>query len=169
MIDYSDAANAAGFVDVSTPTALSLAPSSITLAVPAGAVAGVYSATLYIQLGTCRGSAAFTVTVNDVPALRDDLQSNPAGETVCKDSSGVTYSIAAVAGATGYTWTVPAAGCHHEWAGNRANSCGLECGGRWQYGVEGQGEQRVWRRTGTLHHLHPDQRGARYTDCAERG
>ncbi len=108
LIDYSDAANAAGFVDVSTPTALNPAPSSITLTVPGGADAGVYSATIYIQLGTCRGSAAFTVTVNDVPAMPGIIsQSNPAGETVCKDSSGVIYSIAAVAGASSYTWTVP--------------------------------------------------------------
>jgi len=108
LIDYSDAANAAGFVDVSTPTALNPAPSSITLTVPAGAAAGVYSATLYIQLGTCRGSAPFTVTVNDVPAMPGSItQSNPSGSTVCKAASGVIYSIAAVSGASGYTWTVP--------------------------------------------------------------
>jgi autotransporter-associated beta strand protein len=107
-IDYDDAANAAGFVDVTTPVALNAAPSSISLSVPVAASAGVYSATLYINNGPCRGSASFSVIVTDVPALPGVItQSNPAGSTVCKDSIGVMYSVAAVSGATGYTWTVP--------------------------------------------------------------
>jgi len=108
-IDYSDAANAAGFVDVTTPVALNAAPSSIPLTVPAAAPATAYSATLYINNGPCRGSTSFTVTVTDVPAMPGTItQSNPSGSTVCKLSSGVIYSVAAVSGATGYTWTVPA-------------------------------------------------------------
>jgi fibronectin-binding autotransporter adhesin len=107
-VDYDDAANAAGFVDVTTPVALNSAPSSIPLAVPANPSAGVYSATLYLHNGSCRGSASFTVTVTDVPAMPGVItQSNPAGSTVCKTASGVIYSIAAVPGASGYTWTVP--------------------------------------------------------------
>lgn len=107
-LDYTDAANAAGFLDVTTPVALNSPPSSIPLTVPASPTAGVYSATLYLHNGSCRGSASFTVTVTDVPAMPGVItQSNQAGSTVCKTASGVIYTIAAVPGASGYTWTVP--------------------------------------------------------------
>jgi len=108
-IDYSDAANAAGFIDVGL-TALPSAPGTFSVSIPLSAPAGVYTGIVQvIDTGTgCQGSSNFTVTVSDVPAQPGGItQGNPSGSSVCSGSTGVTYTISTVAFATNYVWSVP--------------------------------------------------------------
>ena len=103
-IDYSDTANAAGFADVQSASPVS---SPVSLVIPANAPVGIYTAQLVVVAGACRGSAAFTVTVIDKPAVPGAISQSIGGSTVCLGASGITYSIAPVASATSYTWTFP--------------------------------------------------------------
>lgn len=108
IIDYSDTANeVAGFVDV---LATDLPASPIPVSIQSYAPAGVYTGTLTVvdSATGCRSSTNFTVTVNTTPATPGGItQGSPSGSAVCKGANGVTYSIAAVAMATGYQWSVP--------------------------------------------------------------
>lgn len=53
----------------------------------------------------CAGTAAnCAVTVNSAPATPGSIS---GASSVCSGSSGVAYSVTAVGGATGYTWSVP--------------------------------------------------------------
>jgi len=105
-LDFSDAANAQGFTDVLTTP---LGASPLGISIPPAAAVGVYTASFtVVNAGGCRASSNFTVTVVSTPAMPGGItQSSPAGTTVCAASSGVVYSIAAVFGATNYTWTAP--------------------------------------------------------------
>ena len=108
-IDFNAAANTAGFVDITTPTALGDSP--IALIVPAGAAAGTYTGTLtvYNSVSGCGSvGSTFTVTLAGAPAQPGTItQGNPSGSSVCAGASGVTYTISAVSTATSYNWTVP--------------------------------------------------------------
>ncbi|HMP77720.1 MAG TPA: fibronectin type III domain-containing protein, partial [Kiritimatiellia bacterium] len=107
ILDFSDTANFAGFAD----TSLSPLPvSPLPFIIPAGAPKGVYTGKVIVVVNStgCRGESEFVVTINATPAMPGTIaQANPAGASVCADSSGVTYSIAPVDGATTYTWSVP--------------------------------------------------------------
>jgi hypothetical protein len=54
---------------------------------------------------TCGSGSPSTITVTGVPALPGNI-TGPI--SVCQNQNNVNYSIVAVAGATSYTWTVPA-------------------------------------------------------------
>ena len=106
-IDFSDAANVFGFVDVPF-TVLPASPLPFTI--PANAPKGVYTGKVIVAVGTtgCRGESEFVVTVNATPAMPGTItQASPAGTTVCAGTFGVTYSVSPVPGATTYTWSVP--------------------------------------------------------------
>lgn len=106
-IDFSDTANVFGFADVPLTT---LPASPIPFTIPAAAPKGSYTGKVIIAIGStgCQSESEFVVTINDTPAMPGTItQGNPAGSTVCAGSFGVTYTIAAVAGATTYTWNVP--------------------------------------------------------------
>ena len=106
-IDYDDTANTVGGFDDVSITALGASP--ITLAVPDDAPVGTYNASLYLVNGAgCRSIAIpFTVTVIDTPSTPGAISGSAS---VCQNTSGVIYSIAAVSMATTYNWTVPANG-----------------------------------------------------------
>ena len=96
---------------------------SYNWALPAGAtiVAGANTNIITVSFGVAAISGNLTVygsngcgngvvstlpiVVNDVPASPGSIVGSAA---VCQGVSGVTYTIAAVPGATNYTWTVPA-------------------------------------------------------------
>jgi len=69
-----------------------------------GATAGNVTVTASNTCGTSTASA-LAITVNSIPATPGTITGTT---TVCDGSTGNVYSIAAVAGATSYTWTVPA-------------------------------------------------------------
>ncbi|TRZ74261.1 MAG: T9SS C-terminal target domain-containing protein [Bacteroidetes bacterium] len=54
--------------------------------------------------GNGAASPPFAVTVNPLPAAAGNI-TGPA--TVCQGATGVVYTVPAIAGATGYTWSVP--------------------------------------------------------------
>jgi hypothetical protein len=59
--------------------------------------------------GACAGnpvSNVATLTVNALPDTATNIIS-AAGATVCQGQTGVVYSVGSVAGATGYTWSLP--------------------------------------------------------------
>jgi Zn-dependent metalloprotease/subtilisin-like proprotein convertase family protein len=68
--------------------------------------AGVYTVTV-TDASSCSGTSTFTV-----PTAGGGSPSTPGGITgasaVCAPQNSVTYTVASVAGATGYNWTLPA-------------------------------------------------------------
>lgn len=106
LIDYSEAANATGFVDVALGT---LGASPLSLVVPANGGAGVYTGVLYVvnSASGCRISTNFTVTINVTPAVPGAIQQEGGGSSLCAGSTAIRYSITPVAMATTYTWTPP--------------------------------------------------------------
>jgi hypothetical protein len=58
--------------------------------------------TLSVTAGYGTGTASQVVTVNDVPATPSAFLTSD--DEVCRPQSGISYSIAAVTGATSYTW-----------------------------------------------------------------
>ena len=71
-----------------------------------GAAAASGNLTIYGSNGCGNGVVStLPIVVNDVPANPGSILGNAA---VCQGSTGITYTIAAVPGATNYTWTVPA-------------------------------------------------------------
>ncbi len=54
---------------------------------------------------TAATPSIYNVTVNPLPATPGTITGNA---TVCAGATGIAYSVAAVTGATGYTWTIPA-------------------------------------------------------------
>lgn len=92
-----------------------------TWTVPSGSVitAGDGTTSITVNIGSASGNVTVTptnacgngtvatraVTVSAVPGAVGSITGATA---VCKGQTGVTYSVAAVAGATNYTWTLPA-------------------------------------------------------------
>ncbi|HMP77631.1 MAG TPA: fibronectin type III domain-containing protein, partial [Kiritimatiellia bacterium] len=107
-IDFNAAAESAGFNDV---VLASLGASPIAITVPGAAPAGAYTGTLTVRnsgQGCDSAGQSFTVTISGTPAQPGTItQANPAGTVVCTGAAGVTYTIAAVSGATSYNWTLP--------------------------------------------------------------
>lgn len=104
-IDFSDAANNAGFVDTFS---VAYATNDLPFTIPAGVSSGTYTGTVIMtDASGCFGTATFTVTINSAPAVPGAISQAGGGSTICYGSSGVTYSIAPVSGATAYTWTPP--------------------------------------------------------------
>lgn len=69
-----------------------------------GATAGTVTVTATNTCGTS-SATSFPVTVNTVPSAPGAIN---GATTICSGSTGNLYSISAVAGATSYSWTVPA-------------------------------------------------------------
>ena len=108
LLDFNDAANAAGFQD-GAEGVLAGAPGSLAFTIPANAPAGTYTGKVVVIISStgCRNDSSFTVTITAAPAEPGVItQGNPASSTVCVGSSGVTYTVAPVSGASTYTWTV---------------------------------------------------------------
>jgi len=64
---------------------------------------GSYTQT--ITSGSCSATSTGTVvTINSAPSAAGSITGSA---TVCEGQTGITYSIAAVTNATGYTWTLP--------------------------------------------------------------
>jgi autotransporter-associated beta strand protein len=104
-IDFSDAANTAGFVDILNQAYNS---SPLPFTIPADVVAGIYTARVTMADSSgCSGYDEFTVTITAAPVIPGVISQGGGGSTVCAGSSGVTYSVSSVAGATTYTWSVP--------------------------------------------------------------
>lgn len=104
-IDFSDSANSAGFADVINQ---SFTTNALPFTIPAGIASGTYTAQVVMtDASGCIGSAEFTVTINAVPPVPGAISQAGGGTDVCYGSSSVTYSIAAVAGATTYNWVAP--------------------------------------------------------------
>jgi len=74
------------------------------ISVDFGATSGDVSVTADNGCGSSSTQTA-TVTVTSIPATPTSITGNAS---VCANDTGVAYSIAAVSGATSYTWTVPA-------------------------------------------------------------
>jgi hypothetical protein len=66
--------------------------------------AGTYNVTADVN-GCVSAAGSTTVSVGDIPATPGTIS---GAASVCPNTSGVTYTIAAVSGATSYNWTVPA-------------------------------------------------------------
>jgi hypothetical protein len=77
---------------------------SITVNYNATATSGNISVLAHNSCGDGQSSAVFPVVVNTVPVAPGTIT---GAATVCQGSAGITYTVAAVAGATSYTWTVP--------------------------------------------------------------
>lgn len=104
-IDFSDEANANGFIDIVNVT---YTESPLPFTMPAGIAAGTYTATVYMtDASGCFGTAQFTVTINAAPATPGVITQSGGGTTVCYGTAGVTYSINPVSSATAYIWTPP--------------------------------------------------------------
>lgn len=104
-IDFSDEANANGFIDIVNVT---YTESPLPFTIPAGIAAGTYTATVYMtDASGCFGTAQFTVTINAAPATPGVITQSGGGTTVCYGTAGVTYSINPVSSATAYVWTPP--------------------------------------------------------------
>lgn len=92
-----------------------------TWTVPSGSTiqSGQGTTSITVLLGTTSGNVTVTagsncgtspaqqkaITVNNVPGAPGTISGQA---TVCENATNITYSISAVASATGYTWTVPA-------------------------------------------------------------
>ena len=77
---------------------------SITVNYNATATSGNISVLAHNSCGDGQSSVVFPVVVNTVPVAPGTIT---GAATVCQGSNGITYSVAAVAGATSYAWTVP--------------------------------------------------------------
>jgi large repetitive protein len=75
-----------------------------SITVNAGAAAGNISVTATNDCGTSAATIKAVKVSTEAPANPGAINGNP---TVCKNQNSLTYSIAAVAGATSYTWTAP--------------------------------------------------------------
>jgi hypothetical protein len=85
-------------------------PSSVMINGTGGLAANTV-ASLMIVAGELYLHVASTAGCTSAPNTPGTItQANPSGSTVCSSSSGVTYTIAPVSGATDYTWTVPSGG-----------------------------------------------------------
>ncbi len=107
-VDYSVSAvsNATTYV-WTLPAGASIATgagtNSITVNYSANAISG--NVTVLAQNSCGDGmSSALALTVNSLPATAGAIIGDP---TICQGSNGVTYSVDAISGATGYNWTVP--------------------------------------------------------------
>ncbi|MCX6304382.1 MAG: T9SS type A sorting domain-containing protein [Bacteroidetes bacterium] len=81
-----------------------LGTTSITVSFGAAAVTGVVTVAGTNQCGN-GPSSTFAVTVNPLPAAAGTI-TGPA--SVCAGSTGIVYTVPAIANATSYVWTVPA-------------------------------------------------------------
>jgi hypothetical protein len=111
-------ANAAG---ITYSIAAVTGATGYTWTVPAGATitAGANTTAITVTFGTTAGNVSVTptntcgngtaattaVTLNSLPSAAGSITGIT---TTCANAAGITYSIAAVTGATGYNWTVPA-------------------------------------------------------------
>ncbi|MEI8048517.1 MAG: T9SS type A sorting domain-containing protein [Bacteroidota bacterium] len=77
---------------------------SITVNFNATATSGNITVLAHNNCGDGQSSAVFPVVVNTVPVAPGTIT---GAATVCQGSAGIAYSVAAVAGATSYAWTVP--------------------------------------------------------------
>ena len=108
-VNYSVAsiANATGYV-WSLPSGAIITSgmntASITVSFPAGTASGNISVYGTNGCGNGVSSPGLLVTVNQLP-LAPGTISGASG--VCQSQSGVTYSVPALANATGYLWTLP--------------------------------------------------------------
>ena len=96
-IVWGGTAISAGFTNV---TAVAIPSSPITIAVPAGAAANVYTGTFTINDGSCTStSQTITVTVNALPNV------NPiATQTVCNNTLSTAVTFTGSVTPTTYTW-----------------------------------------------------------------
>ncbi|MDQ3291195.1 MAG: ice-binding family protein, partial [Bacteroidota bacterium] len=71
--------------------------------------AGAQAATISVQaINGCGMSNVSTIIVNPGSSAEVPVDSIVGPSTVCPDQTEITYSIAAVSGATGYNWSLPA-------------------------------------------------------------
>jgi hypothetical protein len=77
---------------------------SITVNYSATATSGNVSVLAQNSCGDGQAST-LAVTVNTLPVAAGAINGE---STICQGSTGVTYSVSAISGATGYNWTVPA-------------------------------------------------------------
>jgi VCBS repeat-containing protein len=99
-VSFSIAAKNQGFVDVSL-TAMPVSP--IVLTVPAGAVAGSYSAVMTISnAGSCGTSKNITITVFEAGSA-PIVTLHPANKSAC-EGDGTTLTVAATGTPTSYQW-----------------------------------------------------------------
>jgi hypothetical protein len=77
---------------------------SITIDFGATAVSGNISVLAQNSCGNGQSSPAFPVTVNNIPLAAGPITGTSA---VCQGSAGIAYSVAPIAGASSYNWTLP--------------------------------------------------------------
>ncbi len=105
-IDFSVAAKAQGFLNVSTPVAVPAAPGNISIAVPAGAAPGNYPGTLTVKEtsgSTCDGNYSFTITVYG-PSSPPVISTQPMNKAICSGNTAVLGVAAAGSGTVTYQW-----------------------------------------------------------------
>ncbi len=78
---------------------------NVQVTYPVGFTGGSLCVTAALSCGGSSTSAPRCMTVTNVPAVPAPL-TGPS--SICPGSTGVTYSVPAVAGASGYNWSVPA-------------------------------------------------------------
>lgn len=88
---------------VPTGATITSGQGTTSVTVDMGSTAGNVTVTATNTCGTS-SAATFAVGINPVPATPGTIS---GAATVCSSSTGNTYSISAVTGATSYTWTVP--------------------------------------------------------------
>lgn len=106
-IDYSVAANHAGFNDITTEMLIPLSPQDITLSVPIYVPVGTYTGTIIVYSNApeveCSQSYGFTLTVysgNTAPTISLD----PANVNICSGSSASLNVTASSSSAISYQW-----------------------------------------------------------------
>jgi predicted CXXCH cytochrome family protein len=80
---------------------------SITASFSAGATSGVLTVRGVNACGSGVVSANYAITINSVPGAAGNITGSNAA---CQGQSGIAYSVAAISGATSYTWTYSGTG-----------------------------------------------------------
>lgn len=105
-IDFSDLANSAGFTDI-VNIVYSASPFPYTI--PGTATEGIYTGrVILINAAGCFSEQHFIVTIGVPPATPGSVIQVEGGSAACYASDTTSYTVADVAWATTYTWTVPA-------------------------------------------------------------
>lgn len=98
-IDWDNAANTAGFTDVTTATAIPA--SSISVAVPSTAGVGIYSGIITVHSGACSEDYAFTVNVKQVP----DVTATTDVPALCATTTAPGVAFTGTYPGTVFNWT----------------------------------------------------------------
>ena len=88
------------------PAGMTIASGAGTNAITVNTAANFAGGLIKVSASNCKGTSGLkSLQLYSIPAMPGTITGSA---TVCANQSGVTYSVAAVAGATSYSWTLPA-------------------------------------------------------------